>query len=228
MKIDLRFLPSSTYSNVTGTTGVGSDLSAFGTGFGDLSTEQMFNELLDTELAKYQRVISAEQVLAELDGDPSFSDDAINGFASGQSAGTVPQRSDIMAAIKRIAKKYNVDDKLVEEVVRAESNFNPNAVSRVGAKGLMQLMDPTARSLQVNDSFDPVQNITGGTKYLNKLLTKYDGNVKVALAAYNAGPGKMDRLGITTDQQFDARMNELPTETQRYVAKITGRLDVQR
>jgi soluble lytic murein transglycosylase-like protein len=190
----------------------------------------MFNDLLSTELSKYQRVISAEDVLANLDGSPSFSDDnspvSTNGF--GSSSAPMRNRGEILAAVKRIAAKYHVDDDLVREVVRAESDFNPSAVSQAGAKGLMQLMDTTARSMNVNDSFNPEQNITGGTKYLSGLLQKYNGNVKVALAAYNAGPGRVDRLGISTDREFDIKARDLPQETQNYVAKITSRLNESR
>lgn len=227
MKMDMRFFPTNTYASVSGAlSGTGAGVSANNFGSADLS-DQTFTDLLSTELSKYQRVISAEEVLAELDGTPSFADGAIpaatNGF--GANAGSTIGKTEILAAVKRIAARYQVNDDLIEEVIRAESNFNPNAVSRSGAKGLMQLMDATARSVNVNDSFNPVQNITGGTKYLGGLLQKYNGNVKVALAAYNAGPGRVDRLGISTDRDFEAKVKELPLETQKYVAKITGRLD---
>src|SRR5690606_38969095 len=103
---------------------------------------------------------------------------------------------------------------------RTESGFRPDAVSGAGAKGLMQLMDGTARGLGVTDSFDPAQNIDGGTKYLAMLLRKYDGHEQVALAAYNAGPGRVDRAGIGTNEQLIANLEALPEETQRYVAKV--------
>ncbi|WP_246009529.1 lytic transglycosylase domain-containing protein [Brevibacillus fluminis] len=230
MKMDLRFLPANTYASINGTTSnaLGSDLTQNASGDGAFS-DQMFSDLLDTELSKYQRVISAEEVLADLDGSPTLSDDnspSAMGSGFGQSAPA--GKSEIMDAVKRIAARFHVDNNLVSEVIRAESNFNPNAISGAGAKGLMQLMDATASSMNVNDSFNPVQNITGGTKYLGGLLQKYHGNVKVALAAYNAGPGRIDRLGIATDRDFDAKAGELPLETQKYVAKITGRLNETR
>jgi soluble lytic murein transglycosylase-like protein len=84
----------------------------------------------------------------------------------------------------------------------------------------MQLMDGTARSLGVYNSFDPAQNIEGGTRYLASLLDKYNGNEAVALAAYNAGPGRVDRLAISTNDQFRELAASLPVETQRYVAKV--------
>jgi soluble lytic murein transglycosylase-like protein len=122
--------------------------------------------------------------------------------------------------IQQAADKYGISPSLVKAVIDSESSFNPNAVSSAGAKGLMQLMDGTAKGLGVTNSFDPAQNIDGGTRFLSYLLNKYDGNVKAALAAYNAGPGRVDRTGIRTDADFEANMDKLPSETQRYVGKV--------
>lgn len=197
----------------------------------------LFQDLLMQSVNKGQNIVSAEEILADLDGTPTYEYNGLaidNGTLNTKgTAVTGRQRAfgnnsvpgDMMDKINTIAKSYGVDTNLVREVVRAESNFNPNAVSRAGAKGLMQLMDSTARSLNVDDSFDPEQNLEGGTKYLRDLLSKYDGNVKVALAAYNAGPGRVDRLDIDTDAEFAAKASQLPKETQRYVEKITSRLN---
>jgi hypothetical protein len=89
--------------------------------------------------------------------------------------------------IWRASEKYGVEYALVKAVIKAESNFDPMAVSRVGAKGLMQLMPATATMLQVNDSFHPGENIEGGVRYLRYLLNVYRGDLRLALAAYNAG-----------------------------------------
>lgn len=95
--------------------------------------------------------------------------------------------------IVKAASRYEVDPALVKAIIMAESGYNPQAVSRQGAEGLMQLMPRTARSLGVEDSFNPEHNVNGGVKYLKQLLDEFDDNLKFALAAYNAGSSKVRR-----------------------------------
>lgn len=111
------------------------------------------------------------------------------------------------------ASRYNVSAKLLRAVAKAESNFNPNAVSKAGAMGVMQLMPGTARSLGVTNPFDARQNIMGGAKYLKENLEKFQ-SVELALAAYNAGPGSVQKYGGVPPYE----------ETQNYVKKIMGYL----
>jgi soluble lytic murein transglycosylase-like protein len=98
----------------------------------------------------------------------------------------------VRALIQEIAGAQSVDPRLVEAMVKVESNFDPYAVSRKGAMGLMQLMPKTARRFQVGNTFDPVQNLVGGTRYIRELLDRY-GEIRLALAAYNAGEEAVDR-----------------------------------
>lgn len=93
------------------------------------------------------------------------------------------------------ARKHGVSPELVAAVVKAESGFNPLAQSHAGAKGLMQLMDGTARTMGLSDVFDPAQNLDGGVRFLGSLLQRYNGNTPLALAAYNAGPAAVDKYG---------------------------------
>lgn len=112
----------------------------------------------------------------------------------------------------KAAKEYDVSVDLLKAIGKAESDFNPNAVSRCGAQGVMQLMPATAKSLGVTDSFDAEQNIMGGAKYISGLLKKYDGDTKLALAAYNAGSGNVKKYGGIPPFK----------ETQNYVKKVTN------
>ena len=97
--------------------------------------------------------------------------------------------------IQEAAAEYDMDPNLIHAVMQAESAFHPYAVSRAGAEGLMQLMPELSDEIGVNDAFDPRENIMGGARYLKRLLDHYDGNIDLALASYNAGPGNVERYG---------------------------------
>ncbi|MBW8350420.1 lytic transglycosylase domain-containing protein [Bacillus sp. IITD106] len=122
---------------------------------------------------------------------------------------TIPEN--LEAIIQKASEVYNLPAKLIKSIIKHESNFNSTVVSHAGASGLMQLMPQTAKGLGVTDIFDPLQNIMGGSKYLRNMLDKYEGNLVLALAAYNAGPGNVDKYGGIPPFK----------ETQNYVRKVT-------
>jgi soluble lytic murein transglycosylase-like protein len=121
-------------------------------------------------------------------------------------------KAELRQMVEQSARTHNVDPLLVDAVIKVESNYNPHAVSRVGAQGLMQLMPGTARDLGVSNSFDPGQNIEAGVKYLKYLQTLFKDD-RLALAAYNAGPGAVDKY------------KQIPPypETQNYVYQVGKR-----
>lgn len=101
--------------------------------------------------------------------------------------------NDFSGLIEKYAKENGLDPDLVRAVIKTESNFNPKAVSGKNAKGIMQLIDPTAKEMGVVNPFDPEQNIMGGTKYLRNMINRFDGDLTLGLAAYNAGPGAVEK-----------------------------------
>ena len=107
----------------------------------------------------------------------------------------VPANQAYDELIEEAAAKFEIDPNLIHAVMQAESAFHPYAVSRAGAEGLMQLMPDLSEQMGVNDAFDPRDNIMGGVRYLKRLLDYHDGNIDLALASYNAGPGNVERYG---------------------------------
>jgi soluble lytic murein transglycosylase-like protein len=155
------------------------------------NTSSLFESILQKEQIKYQSNISMDTL------NPTVK--------TKTTAGPTAYDSNI----KSSAEKYNVDPKLIESIIFHESRYNPDAVSKSGAIGLMQLMPSTAKSLGIDPS-DPSENIEGGTKYISQLLNQYNGNIELALSAYNAGPGNVRKY------------NGMPpfAETQKYVASV--------
>ncbi|WP_282941494.1 lytic transglycosylase domain-containing protein [Paenibacillus sp. RC67] len=200
--------------------------SSAASGMGDDSDfSDILNSILSSSAATYDKQAAAGgTAMSATSLNPmrplGYTSAIPNQYAYMQKPNAVNQTGDLESLIESASRKHGVQSSLVKAVIDTESSFNSQAVSRSGAKGLMQLMDNTSKGLGVTNPFDPAQNIGGGTQYLSGLLQKYNGNRGVALAAYNAGPGRIDRLGITNDQELKSKMHLLPTETQSYVGKV--------
>jgi soluble lytic murein transglycosylase-like protein len=139
------------------------------------------------------------------------------GAAPAVGPGVIVSNAELRRLVQQISLEHGVDPKLVDALVHVESSYNPRAVSRRGAMGLMQLMPDTVERLEINDPFDPEDNVRGGVREISRLVDRYSGNLQLALAAYNAGEGAV------------AKYRGVPPypETRSYVSKIltiyTGR-----
>ncbi|OIQ58551.1 soluble lytic murein transglycosylase precursor [Moorella thermoacetica] len=128
-----------------------------------------------------------------------------------------PPNTSLETLISEVAARHGLPASLLKGVVAAESGFNPRAVSPAGAIGLMQLMPATARALGVNDPFDPAANLDGGARYLKQMLDRFQGDIRLALAAYNAGPGAVEHYrGVPPYRETRAYIDKVLTATSKF------------
>lgn len=154
-----------------------------------------------------------QQAMGGRTAESAMSAPAAPGLPAGYQAPLEPAPvapEQIDALVSQNAAAWQVDPSLVKAIIANESGFNANATSKTGAQGLMQLEPGTAASLGVRDSYDPAQNISGGTRYIKGLLERFHGDVHLAVAAYNAGPGAVEKYGGVPPY----------AETQNYVGNV--------
>lgn len=178
-----------------------------GIGYTDESNYYNIPSQRSTDSSAFDSVFEAETII--------YATPESSGISGNNSSCPVTAPAELDSIFKQAADKYGIAEKLLKAVAKAESNFNPSVVSSAGAIGVMQLMPSTASSLGVANPYDAKDNIMGGAKYLSRLLAKYNGNISLALAAYNAGSGNVEKYGGIPPFK----------ETQNYVRKILGYLD---
>lgn len=154
--------------------------------------------------------VTFEKLLATKMNEPERVESSATSNVKQQGLST--KASDYDGIVKEAATKYGVDEKFIKSIINQESGFNPNATSYVGAMGMMQLMPETAKDLGVRNAYDPKDNIMGGVKYIKQQLDRFGGDKRKALAAYNAGPGAVEKYGGIPPY----------SETQNYVKNIMG------
>ena len=182
----------------------------------------MFTSLLNAISQKNKTVknesekVSLEGILSTYNSSVlSSGSTSINNYITADVSNlTVDER--IENAVQLYSNKYGVDSNLVKAIIKTESNFDPNVVSSAGAKGLMQLMPENCRDLGVEDPFNIEQNIEGGVKHIKEYIDRYDGDIEMALMAYNGGPTRMMNRGVTSIDDI----YKMPKETQNYVPKV--------
>ena len=212
-------LSSTSLSSLTNSTSKSSlndlsSLSSLGSVLGTslLSAISEKNKYAKTEAEK----VSLEGILSTYNSSVlSSGSTSINNYITADVSNlTVDER--IENAVELYSNQHGVDSNLVKAIIKVESNFDPNVVSSAGAKGLMQLMPENCKALGVEDPFNIEQNIEGGVKHIKEYIDRYDGDIEMALMAYNGGPTRMMNRGVTSIDDI----YKMPKETQNYVPKV--------
>lgn len=224
-------LSSTSLSSLTNSTSKSSlndlsSLSSLGSVLGTSSSSSAFNIMLTSLLSaiseknKYAKTeaekVSLEGILSTYNSSVlSSGSTSINNYITADVSNlTVDER--IENAVELYSNQHGVDSNLVKAIIKVESNFDPNVVSSAGAKGLMQLMPENCKALGVEDPFNIEQNIEGGVKHIKEYIDRYDGDIEMALMAYNGGPTRMMNRGVTSIDDI----YKMPKETQNYVPKV--------
>lgn len=213
----------SSLNNLSSLSSLGSVL---GTSSNSSSSSSAFNIMLTSLLSaiseknKYAKTeaekVSLEGILSTYNSSVlSSGSTSINNYITADVSNlTVDER--IENAVELYSNQHGVDSNLVKAIIKVESNFDPNVVSSAGAKGLMQLMPENCKALGVEDPFNIEQNIEGGVKHIKEYIDRYDGDIEMALMAYNGGPTRMMNRGVTSIDDI----YKMPKETQNYVPKV--------
>ena len=213
-------------SSINGLTSTSDSGSVLGTSSNSSSSSSAFNIMFTSLLnaiSQKNKTVKNESEKVSLEGIFNTYNNSIlnagnisnkNYVAADVSNLTVDER--IENAVQLYSNKYGVDSNLVKAIIKTESNFEPNVVSSAGAKGLMQLMPENCRDLGVEDPFNIEQNIEGGVKHIKEYIDRYNGDVEMALMAYNGGPTRMMNRGVKSM----ADIYKMPKETQNYVPKV--------
>ncbi len=172
---------------------------------------RLYNTILNNALETNSLAVKITQKYGDMFNSPA--DNVTKNVQASSENFSLKADKDLEKIIIQAADRHGVDPNLIRSVIKAESNFDPLATSPRGAMGLMQLMPETAADLGVKDAFNPLENVMGGAKYLKMLLDRYDGQVDLALAAYNWGMGNLER-----------KPDKLPGETLCYIEKVNGHL----
>ncbi len=197
----------------------------FGDGMGAGIYQSMFDSKIAEKIAEkggfgiaaiLYKQMTGKEMENSLEMEPVSIKKLVNNWSSKANSSTFERVANFHSEIKAAAEKYNVPLPLVYGVIAQESAGNPQVVSRAGAKGLMQLMDSTAKYLGVHNSFNPAENINGGVKYLREQLDQFNGDTELALAAYNAGPANVEKYGGIPPFK----------ETQNYIKQVLKYADI--